>query len=126
MKAKLRQTQLKFSAEDGLETVVLSERAIKRMVAVTVGDISGIKLSKAANGIHLGDLFHSGGQGTSGVYVKFDKDRIRVAVDLVVEYGIGIPGMTKNIQDRIKEAIENMTGVEVESVDIRIVDANIL
>lgn len=126
MKAKLRPTQIHFNTDNGLGSVIVGEQVIRRIVAIAISDISGVKLSSSINSFGLTDLFHKNRQSTAGVHVKMDRQSVRVSVDLVVEYGVGIPGMTRSIQDKIKEAVENMTGLLVESVDIRIVDANIL
>lgn len=126
MKTRLRPAKISFYTDNGLGTVVMGEQVIKRIVAIAISDISGVKLSSSITSLGLTDLFSRNKQCTGGVHVKMDRYSVRISVDLVVEYGIGIPGMTKSIQDKIKEAVENMTGLEVDSVDIRIVDANIL
>ena len=44
----------------------------------------------------------------------------------MMEYGYNIPGTCSKVQERVKSAIENMTGLTVTDVDIRIasVDMN--
>lgn len=126
MKARLKPTQIRFNTDNGLGTVVLGEQVIKRIVAIAISDISGVKLSSSITSMGLTDLLSRNRQSVRGVHVRMDRYSVRISVDLVVEYGVGIPAMTRSIQDKIKETVENMTGMEVESVDIRIVDANIL
>lgn len=46
------------------------------------------------------------------------KMQVRVAVNLM--YGYEIPKVCEQIQDKIKTTVENMTGLDVVSVDIRI------
>ncbi len=45
-----------------------------------------------------------------------------VAVDLVLEldYGVSIKAVCERVQEKVKSAIENMTGLEVTEVNIRI------
>ena len=47
---------------------------------------------------------------------------IFVSVDLGVniEYGYNIPETTKKVQLKVKDAIENMTGLHVEEVNVRV------
>ena len=49
-----------------------------------------------------------------------------VDVDLAlnIEYGYSIMKVSEKVQDRVKSAIENMTGLEVAMVNIRIVNVN--
>ena len=43
---------------------------------------------------------------------------------LVVEYGYNIPVVSQKVQEKVKSTIENMTGLEVSDVDIRIAGVN--
>ena len=38
----------------------------------------------------------------------------------MMEFGYNIPGTCSKVQERVKSAIENMTGLTVTDVDIRI------
>lgn len=55
--------------------------------------------------------------------VKVDILEKSVSVDLAVtlEYGFNIPATCSKVQDKVKNAIETMTGLEVADVNIRIV-----
>ena len=54
--------------------------------------------------------------------VKVDVKESKVIVDVVVsmEYGFNIPATSRKIQDKVKAAIENMTGLSCAEVNIRI------
>lgn len=58
--------------------------------------------------------------------VKVDVIDKVVAVDLalIMEYGYNIPATSQKVQDKVKNAIENMTGLEVSDVNIRIAGVN--
>ena len=51
----------------------------------------------------------------------------KVSVDLAInmEYGYNIPEVTGAVQDRVKNAIETMTGLSVEDVNIRVAGVNL-
>lgn len=55
-----------------------------------------------------------------GVKVLVENGKVRVNLAILVEYGYGIPKISKLVQDKVKAAIENMTGLEVTDVNIRI------
>ena len=57
---------------------------------------------------------------SKGVRVKIDNDRIIVDLALELEYGVNIPKVSSKVQERVKTAIENMTGLEVGEVNVRI------
>ena len=55
-----------------------------------------------------------------GVKVSVNGKRVKVALAIMMEYGYNIPGTCSKVQERVKSAIENMTGLTVTDVDIRI------
>ena len=60
---------------------------------------------------------------TKGVTIRFEEEGTSVHVDLsvIMKYGYSIPKVCKAVQDRIKTAIENMAGLKVSGVNIKIV-----
>ena len=57
---------------------------------------------------------------SKGVRFMIDNDRIIVDLALELEYGVNIPKVSSKVQERVKTAIENMTGLEVGEVNVRI------
>ncbi|HHX01803.1 MAG TPA: Asp23/Gls24 family envelope stress response protein [Firmicutes bacterium] len=56
-----------------------------------------------------------------GVDVQYIDDHIvSVTLYIIVEYGVKISEVARNIQERVKYAIENTIGLDVESIDIRV------
>jgi uncharacterized alkaline shock family protein YloU len=56
-----------------------------------------------------------------GVKVVIDGNIVTVDLALIMKYGYNIPITSKQVQERVKSAIENMTGLRVSNVGIRIV-----
>lgn len=53
--------------------------------------------------------------------VKIDVgETVRVALSLNLEYGYNIPDTSERVQSKVKHAIENMTGLQVSDVNVRI------
>ncbi|MBQ1689359.1 MAG: Asp23/Gls24 family envelope stress response protein [Lachnospiraceae bacterium] len=55
-----------------------------------------------------------------GVKVEVLPEAVIVDVALNMEYGYNIPKTSETVQERVKTAIENMTGLHVEEVNVRI------
>ena len=60
-----------------------------------------------------------------GVKIEIVDDVVSVELALVMQYGYNIPTTCKKVQEKVKNAIENMTGLEVADVKIRIAGMNI-
>ncbi len=58
---------------------------------------------------------------TKGVKVDIIDRTVTVDLAVTLEYGYNIPATSKILQDKVKAAIETMTGFEVSDVNIRIV-----
>ncbi len=63
---------------------------------------------------------------SKGVKVVVNPDAVSVDMALTLDYGYGIPETAKLVQEKVKLAIENMTGLQVKEVNIRIAGVNIV
>jgi len=61
---------------------------------------------------------------TKGVKVDVIGRTVKVDLALTMEYGYNIPATCQKVQEKVKAAIENMTGLEVSDVNIRIAGVN--
>ena len=57
---------------------------------------------------------------SKGVKVEVTDDSVEVNLSLNIAYGYSIPEVSNRVQERVKAAIENMTGLQVLEVNIRI------
>lgn len=61
---------------------------------------------------------------TKGVRVALLDNVVTVNLSIVLEYGYNIPETCKKVQEKVKNSVENMTGLTVEDVNIRIASVN--
>ena len=57
---------------------------------------------------------------TKGVKVDIEDGKVKVQMALKVDFGYNIPSTCSKVQEKVKTTIENMTGLEVTDVNIRI------
>ena len=62
---------------------------------------------------------------SKGVKVTISDDSVEVSLALNIKYGYELPAGSKKVQDKVKSAIETMTGLTVTAVNIKIVSLNI-
>lgn len=58
---------------------------------------------------------------TKGVRIELEKNSVSVDLSVQMRYGYSIPKTCKAIQERVKNAIENMVGLSVSVVNVHIV-----
>ena len=49
-----------------------------------------------------------------------DRDNVKVDLSLELKYGYSVLDVSKKVQEKVKQAIETMTGLEVSEVRVRI------
>lgn len=62
---------------------------------------------------------------SKGVKVQVTDDGVYVNLALVLKFGYSIPKVSSTVQDKVKSAIENMTGLDVIEVNIRIASVSL-
>ena len=58
--------------------------------------------------------------------IKIDntEKNLKIDVNIIVEYGARIPDIAYEIQKRVKKAVEGMTGLNVEEVNVHVQGVN--
>jgi len=61
---------------------------------------------------------------SKGVKVDVTEEHVSVDLSLNIKYGYNIPEVSERVQERVKSAIENMTGLTVLDVNVKIAGVN--
>lgn len=62
--------------------------------------------------------------GTQGIKIDMSKKDIALDIYIIVNYGVKIPDIAWEIQDKVKKELENMTGMNVTVVNVHIQGIN--
>lgn len=62
---------------------------------------------------------------SKGVKILMEEGVVRVDMMIVVNYGHSIPDISKQVQERVSQQIENMTGLTVSEVNVRVAGVNL-
>ena len=55
-----------------------------------------------------------------GLDLRLEDGRARVELELAVRYGIVLPDLARDVQQRVADALEAMVDLDVEAVDVSI------
>lgn len=108
---------------DAFGEVRIADDVVANIAALAAVEVDGVA---ATAGNITKELMNKVGMKTigKGVRVEVIESAVSVEIALIMEYGFNIPTTCKSVQERIKAAIENMTGLEVSDVNIRIAGIN--
>ena len=102
----------------------LGELRIANEVVAVIAGLAATEVDGVAgmSGGIVGGIAELVGRKNLAKGVKVEVGEAQAAVDLfvVVEYGVYIPDTAGKIQENVKRAIENMTGLEVVEVNVNI------
>ena len=115
-----------FKIKDGsLGEVKIADEVVAIIAGLAATEVDGV--GSMAGNITNELVSRLGMKNLSkGIRVEVAEAHVKVDVALNISYGYSIPEVSAKVQDRVKNAIENMTGLCVSVVNVRIssVDMN--
>ena len=107
------------SEEENIGVVRVADDVVAMIASYSALEIDGVS---AMSGGTTGDLFAKVGykNPTKGVKVDVTDGVVKVDLAIIMDYGFNIPATSSKVQARVKQSIENMTGLEVDDVNVRI------
>ena len=110
---------LRVPEEEVVGEVRVADEVISVMAVQAAQEVPGV-ISTAGGIADDVAKFMGKEKAARGVRIAFDGKMVLVTIYLVIEYGYNIPELALNVQEQVKNAIENMAGYEVQSVDVHI------
>lgn len=106
------------------EGIQISNDVIGVIAGVAVSEVQGV--SSMAGGFAGGITEVLSGKKNLAKGIKVEKleNSVKIDVNIIVEYGSRIPDIAFEIQNRVKTAVENMTGLKVEEVNVHVQGVN--
>lgn len=109
--------------QDGLGKIEIAPEVIEVIAGIAASEIDGVAMMRGsfATGVveRLGKKNHG-----KGIRVDLTNNEIKIDVYCVLNFGVSIPKVAQSIQDNIRQALFNMTGLETNEVNIHVVNVN--
>lgn len=109
--------------DESIGSVQIADEVVAMIASLAATEVEGVS-SMAGNVTN--ELISKVGVKslTKGVKVQVTGGEVKVDLTLSLNYGYNIPGTSTKVQQKVKNAIENMTGLTVTDVNIRIVNVS--
>jgi len=110
-------------SEEKIGTVQIADDVVAMIASLAATEIPGVS---AMIGNITNELMSKVGMKslTKGVKVDIIENVVTIHLAIILEYGYNIPQTCQKVQEKVKTAIENMTGLTVADVNIRIASVN--
>lgn len=111
-------------SQDDNGTVTVTENVVAVIASYAATDVDGVA---GMAGDISAELLKKAGLSmlSKGIRVNIEGSEISIDAAICVEYGASIPKVSAAVQDKIKVTVENMTGLSVKGVNIRIANVEV-
>ena len=118
---------LTTTTDGSIETLQISNDVIAVIAGVAVSEVSGVANMAGGFAGGISEVLSGKKNMAKGIKVEKTEDKVKIDVNIIVEYGTRIPDIAFEIQNRVKTAVENMTGMDVTEVNVHVqgVDTNV-
>lgn len=122
--AEMERNTHKVYEKDRIGEVQIADEVVAIIAGLAATEIEGVD-SMAGN--ITNELVGKLGMKnlSKGVKVDVTEEHVSADLSLNIKYGYNIPQVCEKVQDRVKTAIENMTGLTVLDVNVKIAGVNI-
>lgn len=109
--------------DENIGSVKIADDVVAMIASIAATEVEGVS---AMIGNITNELMSKVGMKklTKGVKVDVIDGVVTADLSVTLEYGYNIPVTCQKVQEKVKTAIENMTGLEVADVNIRIASVN--
>ena len=110
--------------ENGTEGIKIASDVIAVIAGVAVSEVAGVYSMAGGFAGGITEVLKGKKNLAKGIKVETEDTQAKIDVNIIVEYGARIPDVAFEIQNRVKTAVENMTGLKVEEVNVHVQGVN--
>ena len=119
-KVKEEIVELETEIKEENDGIQISDDVVAVIAGVAVSEVAGV--AEMAGGFAGGitEVLSGKKNLAKGIKVEVGEKDTKIDVNIIVEYGIRIPDVAFEIQNRVKKAVEAMTGLKVVEVNVHV------
>ena len=106
------------------EGIKISNDVVAVIAGVAVSEVNGVAGMAGGFAGGISEVFSGKKNLAKGIKVEVSENIAKIDVNIIVEYGSRIPDVAFEIQNRVKKAVETMTGLTVSEVNVHVQGVN--
>ncbi len=113
-----------YDCDENIGRIRISEQVVAVIAGIAATEVEGVEslVGNITNEI----VAKMGIKNLSrGIRLKMVDDTVFVQITVNIRYGYSIPEISRNIQEKVSQAIENMTGLSVAEVNVIVSDVTV-
>lgn len=100
----------------------IADEVISTYATIAVQEVSGVSIPAKMSG-GIAEKFGKK-HGPKNIRVNQSEEGVKLEIKLEIDYGINIPEVSTEVQNKVTEKTETFTGLKVLSVDIHVTSIN--
>ena len=113
------------NTEGETSNIQIADDVVAIIAGKAVSDAPGVYAMAGGFAGGISEVFSGKKNLSKGIKVDVGEKEVKIDVNIIVEYGARIPDIAFEIQNRVKKAVETMTGLTVTSVNVHVQGVNI-
>ena len=110
--------------DNGSDGIKIASDVIAVISGVAVSEVKGVFAMAGGFAGGITEVLKGKKNLAKGIKVETENNKAKIDVNIIVEYGARIPDVAFEIQNKVKKAVEDMTGLKVEEVNVHIQGVN--
>ena len=102
------------------ENIQIADDVVAIIAGKAVSEVAGVAGMAGGFAGGITEVLSGKKNLSKGIKVEVTEKDVKVAVNIIVEYGVRIPDVAFEIQNRVKKAVEAMTGLNVTGVNVHV------
>ena len=100
--------------------IQIADDVVAVIAGVAVSEVPGVAGMSGGFAGGITEVLSGKKNLAKGIKVVIEEDKVKIDVNIIVEYGARIPDVAFEIQNRVKKAVESMTGLKVIEVNVHV------
>ena len=100
--------------------IKISDDVVAVIAGVAVSEVPGVADMSGGFAGGISEVLSGKKNLSKGIKVESGEKETKIDVNIIVEYGIRIPDVAFEIQNKVKAAVENMTGLKLVEVNVHV------
>ena len=109
---------------DNNANIKIADDVIAVIAGAAASEVPGVSAMAGGFAGGISEVFSGKKNFAKGIKVEAGEKETRIDVNIIVEYGVRIPDVAFEIQNRVKKAVEGMTGLKVLDVNVHVQGVN--
>ncbi len=109
---------------NGNNGIKIADDVVAVIAGVAASEVPGVYSMSGGFAGGISEVLSGKKNLAKGIKVEAGEKEAKIDVNIIVEYGTRIPDVAFEIQNRVKKAVESMTGLKVIEVNVHVQGVN--